>query len=237
MHVFGPKWQRHYEKIAAHWQEHVVPEDIVLIPGDISWALKQEEVLADLAWIHALPGTKVMIRGNHDYWWDTIAKVRKILPLSIYAIGNDAITLQGIVFAGARLWDSPEYRFDTVIDMQPRPTSAVVKTGEEEKELEEKQKRDNEKVFIRELGRLKLSLDAMPKDADLKIVLTHYPPIGLDLHESSASRLIESYGASHVVFGHLHSIKEGLTLFGSTRGVSYHLCSCDYLDFKLIKIV
>jgi len=227
MSVFGNKWQKHYEKIAADWDHKVSQDDIVLIPGDISWAMKMEDVAADLQWIHERPGTKVMIRGNHDYWWDTIAKVRKILPPSIYALGNDAICLQDIAIAGARLWDSDEYQFGEVIDMQPRPS-----TLPEEKKIDE-----NEKIFVRELGRLRMSLEAMPKIAKMKIVLTHYPPIGLDLKESRVSKLLEEYGISYCIFGHLHSIKEGIELFGERNGVKYCLVSCDYLHFQLQRIL
>ncbi len=228
MSIFGPRWQRHYEKIAAHWDTVVSHDDIVLIPGDISWAMKQQDAMADLMWIHERPGTKVIIRGNHDYWWESVAKVRKILPSSIHAIGHDAICIQGVAFAGARLWDTEEYHFQSIIDFKPR--------NETPQEKNEKDIQQDEKIFQRELGRLKMSLDAIPKAATYKIVLTHYPPIGLELRDSHASKLIEQYGVSHCVFGHLHSIKPGLELFGEKNNIRYHLVSCDYVGFKLQRI-
>src|SRR4029077_20470111 len=90
MHVFGESWLDHHEKIRTVWDSVVAPDDLVLIPGDISWAMHIEEAMADLEWIDKRPGFKVMIKGNHDYWWHAIGKVRKALPKSIHAIYNDA---------------------------------------------------------------------------------------------------------------------------------------------------
>lgn len=226
MAVFGLNWKEHYNKIATHWDEVVSKDDLVLLPGDISWAMKSEDVAKDLAWIAERPGTKVMIRGNHDYWWDTIAKVRKILPPSILAIGNDALSLGGIAIGGARLWDSSEYSFMPYIDMRPNTVQKADEVAH-----------DDDKIFSREIGRLKMSLLAMDKSAKTKIVLTHYPPIGADLSGSIASHLFEEFGINHVVFGHLHSLKPDLKMFGFKNGVHYHLVSADYLHFNLSKIV
>lgn len=226
MAVFGSNWKDHYNTIAAHWDLVVSKDDLVLLPGDISWAMKSEDVAKDLAWIEERPGIKIMIRGNHDYWWDTIQKVRKILPPSIRAIGNDALSINGVSIGGTRLWDSSEYNFAPYIDMRPNTV-----------QKEEVLAHDDDKIFVREIGRLKMSLQAMDKSAQTKIILTHYPPIGADLSSSIASQLFEDFGVNHVVFGHLHSLKPDLSMFGSKNGVHYHLVSADYLHFKLLKIL
>lgn len=118
MSVFGPEWINHHEKIKDYWDAHVKPEDLVLIPGDISWAMRLEEAIADLNWIHERPGTKLIIRGNHDYWCQTASKVRKVLPSSIHLIWHDAFHWNDVSICGTRLWDSPEYDFGAYIEMK-----------------------------------------------------------------------------------------------------------------------
>jgi len=220
MDLFGPAWKDHAKKIAATWDTEVSKEDLILIPGDISWALRLVEALPDLAWLEERPGTKVMIKGNHDYWWSSLSKVKKVLPPSIHLIQNSSITIGEVAIAGARLWDSPEYCFDHIIDFKPGITQ------------KEPSKRDDDAIFQRELIRLETSLKALSKEAKMRIAMTHFPPIGTDLAPSSTSALFEKYGVSLVVFGHLHSLKTDIPhLFGVKRGVRYELVSCDWLGF------
>jgi len=228
MDIFGPEWKAHYEKIALSWDESVAKEDLVLLAGDISWAMYPEEARKDLEWIEKRPGLKVMIRGNHDYWWQSASKVRKILPPSIRALSNDAINFEHVAICGTRLWDSPEYSFGSYVNQ--KETLGVLK-------MKEAASPDDEKIFQREIGRLKLSLEAMNKEASIKICMTHYPPIGATLEDSTVSKLLEQYGVTYCIFGHLHSLKSNLKLFGEKNGISYLLTSCDYLDFKLQKVV
>jgi predicted phosphohydrolase len=228
MHVFGPQWLNHHAKISTHWDDLVRPDDLVLIPGDISWAMHLEDAIADFEWIAKRPGTKVMIKGNHDYWWSSISKVRKALPNSLHAIYNDAFLWNDVAIGGARLWDTPEYEFSSCIEMRPAYEKAKPK---------EKQSDEDEKIFERELLRLTMSHQAMKNDASLKIMMTHYPPIGLDLQESRVSKLMEEWQIHHVIFGHLHNVKPSLALFGEKSGIHYHLTSCDYLNFTLLKVL
>ena len=107
MDIFGPHWERHFERISEDWRSKVSPEDIVLLPGDLSWAMSLDEALEDLNCIGALPGRKILLRGNHDYWWSGIGRVRRALPDGMYALQNDAIELDGLVFAGTRGWTIP----------------------------------------------------------------------------------------------------------------------------------
>lgn len=227
MEVFGPVWKEYPQKVALHWKERIAPSDLVLIPGDISWAMRLEVALIDLAWIDALPGTKVLIRGNHDYWWSSLSKMAQVMPPSIHLIHNNIFIWEDVAIGGSRLWDTPEYQFGAYTVMQPRlgaPSSTVADPAEDEK------------IFVRELERLKLSLAQFPQGVRRKIAMTHYPPIGADLAPSRVSALLEAYGVDTCVFGHLHSLREGSLPFGVARGVRYILSSCDYLGFVPVKL-
>jgi uncharacterized protein len=231
MEAFGPSWHKYAEKIESNWKKMISPHDLVLIPGDISWATHLEQALIDLKWIDALPGTKVILRGNHDYWWSSSAKLAKIMPSSIHFIQNNIFIWNEIAIGGSRLWDTPEYRFDQFIEFQENPR-ARLKTSEELAQ----EKEEEEKIFRRELERLKLSLSQLPKDTKTKIALTHYPPIGADLAPSRASQILELFQIEYCAFGHLHNVRKGALPFGEARGVKYLFASCDYLDFIPLKV-
>lgn len=224
MDVFGEKWASHDEKIREHWMKVVQPDDLVLIPGDISWAIHVEQAQPDLEWIHALPGTKVLLRGNHDYWWHSISKVEKILPPSLHLVQNNVFLWKNVAIGGARLWDTPEYSFGSFIEYHDNPKAKTLSEVESPVEAE--------KIFLRELARLELSLKAYPKDKSIRrIAMTHYPPIGADLSPSRASAILEKYGVDTCVFGHLHNVKANSLPFGTKNGVHYMLTACDYLQF------
>lgn len=229
MEVFGEKWNNHHEKIKEHWLQQINSDDLVLIPGDISWAMRPEEAKADLDWIHVLPGTKVMLRGNHDYWWTSLSKIDKVLPSSIHLIQNNFFLWKGIAVGGARLWDTSEYSFGEFIEYMDNPKAKTLTKVDNLAEAE--------KIFERELGRLEASLKCLPRDAYMRIAMTHYPPIGADLQPSRASALLEKYGIKHCVFGHLHNVRPGALPFGEKNGVAYTLTSCDYVDFCPVKIL
>lgn len=226
MEVFGPLWKDYTQKMEMAWRECVSDQDLVLIAGDISWAMRLEDALADLLWIDALPGTKVMIKGNHDFWWGSSVKLAKVMPASIHWIYNNAFSWKTVSIAGSRLWDSEEYSFHPYIHFKE---NAQAKNQESSKE-------EDEKIFLRELERLKLSLKMLDQQASLKIAMTHYPPISADLKPSRTSALLEEFNIDICVFGHLHSLKKDSPLFGEARGIRYLLTSCDYLDFKPIHI-
>jgi uncharacterized protein len=231
MEVFGPEWAGYAEKIKENWLSIVKADDLILIPGDISWAMRLEEALADLQWIDALPGTKVMIKGNHDYWWSSLKKLRELPLKSIHFIANNAFDFGDISIGGSRLWDTTEYSFSAYTNFQENPREAE-KTLSKEEELEQ-----NQKIFNRELERLSLSLKQLNPKAKVRIAMTHYPPIGADLKPSAASKILEDFQIDICVFGHLHSIKNHSLNFGTARGVTYYFTSCDYLDFKPLKIL
>ncbi|MFY7843250.1 MAG: metallophosphoesterase [Rhabdochlamydiaceae bacterium] len=230
MDLFGPKWLNHSEKIQKNWEERISANDVVLIAGDISWAMSLEEAMADLDWLDRLPGKKVLIKGNHDFWWPSLAKLNSLHFSSLNFVYNNACQLGDISVAGTRLWDTKEYNYNPFIQFVPLKE----KSKKTEQEIE-KMIKENEKIFNKELTRLEISLSQLNPSASLKIAMTHYPPIGAHLLNSQASSLIEKYGVTLCVFGHLHNIKEKLPLLKKGE-VTYFLTACDYLDFCPIKI-
>ena len=227
MSFFGPVWEGYVEKIKSNWLECIRPEDLVLIPGDISWAMTLEAAKIDLEWIDELPGTKLLLRGNHDYWWASSSKMMAALPSSIHFIHNNAFYWNGVAIGGSRLWDTEEYQFNSFIQFK--------ENSREKKTVSHPEA--NRKLFQKELERLRLSLKCLDSSSSLRIALTHYPPIGADLAPSLASSILEEFHVDICVFGHLHSvIKESLP-FGEANGVRYVFASCDYLDFKPVCIL
>ncbi|MEI6242660.1 MAG: metallophosphoesterase [Chlamydiota bacterium] len=227
MEVFGSQWLHYTQKIETSWRKKISSQDLVLIPGDISWAIRLEQALPDLEWIHNLPGTKLLIRGNHDFWWSSLKKVQDILPPSLHVLQNTAFLWNDIAVAGSRLWDTPEYSFSSAIEFTLPLTT-------EKKSLPP----EDEVIFTRELQRLEMSLSQMSSSAKTRIAMTHYPPIGLDLFPSKTSLLFQKYKINISVFGHLHSLKKGIKLFGEKKeGIEYYLTSCDYLDFSPLQIL
>ena len=228
MDVFGSQWESHPERIEEAWRRLISAEDLILIPGDISWAMRFEDALPDLQWIDRLPGTKVLLKGNHDFWWGSLAKMAPHLPPSLHLVQNNYFSWKGVAIGGARLWDTPEYSFGSLIEFRENPRAKdPEEVVQEELSL---------KIFERELQRLEMSLSKIPADASLRIAMTHYPPIGADLAVSRASRILEKYGISICVFGHLHNIKAGQSLFGEKNGIRYLLSSADYVHFQPIPI-
>lgn len=212
MDIFGPVWHDYLDKIVIDWRERVTDEDVVILAGDYSWAMKLEDVVPDFDFLRNLPGKKIIIRGNHDYWWSSVSRVREKLPPNTYALQNDAIKIGEYIFCGNRGWIIPEGKYDTA---------------------------ENRKIYARELIRLELSLQSAKKlqTADEKIVfITHYPPFNKNIEPSEYTRLIEQYGVSFVVFGHLHGYVNPKMYFNDINGVKYYLTSCDTLKNKLVEI-
>ncbi len=207
MDVFGENWLDYEKKIEMNWRELVRDEDTVLIPGDISWAIKLSDALPDLEWIDKLPGKKILLRGNHDYWWTSLSKMN-VLYESISFLQNNSYSYEDYAICGTRGWNCPsEYSFTS----------------------------DDEKIYNRELIRLKLSLDDAKKRGFKKfIVMMHYPPTN-DKHDLSGfTEIFEEYNVEKVVYGHLHTKASfGASIRGELNGVDYNLVSSDYLDFKV----
>jgi len=231
MDVFGEIWKDHPAKIADHWKRLVKEDDLVLIPGDISWAKHLTDALPDLLFIDSLPGTKVMIKGNHDYWWSAISKVRAIAPESIHFIQNDVFNFGDVSVAGTRLWDTDEFNFENCVE--------YAKSEEAYPVMDEGLSHDEEvKIFARELQRLEMSLQKLSQTAKYRVCMVHYPPTNVMMQETRVTRLLERYKVDACVFGHVHSMKRGLKPFyGEKNGVHYYFVCADYVDFTPIKIL
>ena len=204
MDIFGGEWVGHAEKLYNNWTESVTNDDIVIVCGDISWGLRLDEAVADLEWIHNLPGTKVFFKGNHDLWWQSAGRLNKMyddgtmnfMQCKAYIAGDVAI-------CGSRGWICPGTDGFSEHDR---------------------------KIYDREAARLRLSLEEGKK----KIIgVLHYPPTN-DKHQASDfTRLMEEYGVKTCVYGHLHGkdvFPNGLK--GIYNGVEYRLVSLDYLQAK-----
>jgi len=228
MSVFGARWKNHAAKIEAAWRAKVSQGDIVCLPGDFSWAMRLNEAAAELDWLAALPGRKVLVKGNHDYWWGSVGKIRASAPEGIYFIQNDSISIDGVAFAGARGW------FDHKLDFSPFIESLGGDGGGCELVLEARDRDEDEKIFKRELSRLETSLRQMDSNAKLRIAALHFPPTSSAMEETEVTRLLDRYGINIVVFGHMHHPKAEnfKNPFGELNGAAYHLVSADFVGFS-----
>lgn len=230
MDRFGPQWVDHPVRMAREWDARVDAEDLVLVPGDISWARTAEQVRPDLEWLAARPGTKVLLTGNHDHWWGSRAKVRALLPASVLAVDGDALRVGDVAVCGTRLWESADMAraWHGFIRWSGEPISP---------EPTEEQARAAEKVFAREVARLEralLALDAPDvRGAATRVAMVHYPPASPDLLPNALTALFEQARIDHVVFGHLHAVDPArrADIADERNGVRYHLASCDWIDF------
>lgn len=208
MAIFGSQWEEHIKKLELGWRSKVTEEDIVLIPGDISWALRYEEAKVDLEWLNELPGTKICIRGNHDYWWDRPGKLNRAYENIIF-LQSVAYKVGEVAICGTRGWECPSVEAP-VIDQE------------------------QERMLQRELMRLELSLkDAMKQEAQEIWVMLHYPPTFLGEKVSSFTQLMSRYPVTKVIYGHLHDrLSWEKAIKGPVEGIYYELVASDYLNFK-----
>lgn len=245
MDVFGAHWTNHHERIRASWMEHVTDGDIVLLPGDLSWALRLQEAEADLAWVGALPGRKVLLKGNHDYWWSSLSKLRKAVGQNsgIHFIQNNAVLLDGIGIAGSRLWDYPFVDWSTVhaadtVASDDTPTEAHADAPACGASKSPAAQADDEVIRARELQRLELSLQALDKAAPaVRIAMTHYPPVSAEPTPNPLTALLARYGVTLCVYGHVHAgMVDAPGADCVVEGCRYLLTSCDALDFQLREV-
>lgn len=216
MNIFGDNWENHEEKIKNDWIEKVNDEDLIILPGDFSWAMNLEDTYLDFKYLNELPGKKILLKGNHDYWWTTLKKMREYLQKNkfntIDFIYNNSYCYNNYIITGTRGW--------TLNDLE-----------------------GSGKILNRELGRLEISLQEGIKKfgSDKKIlVFMHYPPItnsailnnlGLKFVD-----IMKKYEVSRCMYGHLHARSHKDAIEGTVDGIQFNLVSADYLNFKLMKI-
>lgn len=211
MDIFGGEWENYWEKIKDNWKSLVTEDDVVLIAGDISWAMKLNEAIPDLREISKLPGKKILIKGNHDYWWQSLSNIRKCLPENIFVIQNDAIKIGKFIFCGSRGWIVAE---DDELSV------------------------DDEKIFKRELIRMELSLHMainLQSNDEKIIAMIHYPPFNSKF-QNGFMELFERFKVKSVVYGHLHGKSCRTEKLIEKNGVKYYLTSCDQINNKLVEI-
>ena len=215
MNIFGNNWENHAEKIKENWKKQVTENDTVVIPGDFSWETYLETTEKDFEFLNSLPGTKILLKGNHDYWWTTIANMNKFLKEknfeNIYFLHNNSYLIDDIICTGTRGW---------------------VNTF---------QSQENYKILRRECERLKLSLkDGIKKYGENKeiIVFMHYPPFYKDdvNDEINFIKVMKEYNVKKCFYGHLHGEAHKEAFEGNIDGIEFKLVSSDYINFNLIKI-
>ncbi|TAL18458.1 phosphohydrolase [bacterium] len=225
MSVFGPCWDNHAQRVEKEWRSEVSERDIVCLAGDFSWATKLPEVLPELEWLGSLPGRKVLIKGNHDYWWPSISKLRSALPEGVFALQHDSVIIDGIGFAGARGWVDPSLDLTPLYPARKDESGDIFYSilGEEE----------DKKHYDREVERLRMSLASLRGETRLRIALLHFPPASPAMEPTKVTELLEEFGVDHAVFGHLHLSGESgfKNPYGKRNNVTYHLTSADFIGF------
>ena len=208
MDIF-PGWQGYMEKLERHWNTLVRPEDTVVLAGDTSWAMKLEDTVADFSFLQRLPGQKLLLKGNHDYWWTTVKKMERFLQEngfdSLHILHNNSILAEGLAVCGTRSW-----MFDV---------------GEAH----------DEKVMNRELGGLRASLDAAQEGAE-RVAFLHYPPVYPNANAQQVIDLLKEYNVKRCFYGHLHGNAIRFAVQGMVDGIEYRLISADALAFCPYKI-
>lgn len=219
MDIFGDNWKNHEEKIKQNWIETVNENDLVLLPGDFSWKMHLKDMYEDFKYLNDLPGKKILLKGNHDYWWGTLNKMREYIQTNkfnnIDFLYNNSYEFENKLIVGTRGW-------------------ALNDTE------------NSEKMNHREEERLKLSLeDARKKDANKEIIcMMHYPPVintytdeGKILTKSSNYvDIMRKYDVKMCIYGHLHGNSHDEAVEGIVKDINFKLVSADYLQFKLYKI-
>ncbi|MBR2671988.1 MAG: metallophosphoesterase [Oscillospiraceae bacterium] len=201
-------WDNYVERLTSNWNRTVADSDSVIIPGDISWAMNFDELKDDFAFIHSLPGIKYLLKGNHDYWWNTRTKVENLIREngwdSIKIIQNDSVKIDGIAVCGTRGWVFSE-----------NPTA------------------EDARVFNRELLRLRMSLDsAVKQEAGEIIVFLHYPPIYSNFRAEALIDILLEFGVRRCYYGHVHGNSIPYSFAGTYKGIEFRLVSADNLQFR-----
>ncbi len=206
---FGERWIAHTGRIYAAWQERVRPDDIVLLPGDLSWAHSPQKVQPDIDWIASLPGRKVLVRGNHDFWWKRLSQVQEeLFPRdNMYALQGSCLALDGLLICGTMGHIAPNDPYF---------------------------QKHKYKSYQRELAWLRTSLQEASRlrsNSEPVLLMLHYPPYTSDGQPSGFTEVIQAHRPDVCVYGHLHLEDEWRTAADGVRGgTRYHLVACDYLN-------
>lgn len=202
-------WENYVERIERNWRAVVTEDDTVVLPGDFSWEMKIENAAADFSFLHALPGKKVLLKGNHDLWWTSMNKMNAFLEdhrfSSIRILNNDALLVEGHVICGTRGWSIEESGTDS-------------------------------KLIHREALRLRMSLTAGRRLGDNLLVFLHYPPVTPEARCDELVDVLREFGCKRVFYGHIHGGRGLNAVNGVVDGIEYRLVSCDRVDFTPVLV-
>ncbi len=212
MDIFGAEWNNYVKRLEQNWQTIVNMDDVVILPGDFSWASYLEEAKHDFEFLQNLNGKKIILKGNHDYWWTTKNKMDNYLKEnnfdSIKILHNDTFMYENIAICGNRGWNLVS------------------------------ESNDDKRIYDREIIRLELSLrEAKKKNPDDIFVFTHFPPIGETINDNEFTKLLKQYNVSKCFYGHLHGESKRFATEGEIDGTEYRLVSADYRKFVPYKII
>ena len=216
MDIFGDNWENHAEKLKENWTKTVKEEDYVIIPGDFSWATYLEDTRPDFEFLNSLPGYKILLKGNHDYWWTTLTNMRKFLKENNFEkidfLYNNSYLIEDKIIIGTRGWNIQDTEEDS-------------------------------KMINRENARLKLSIESAIQNYGTEkeiIAFFHYPPITKSKinqnKETEFIKTLKQYGINKCYYGHLHGNSYNDAVIGKVDEIIYNLISADYLNFKLIEV-
>ena len=204
-------WENYLQRLTDHWQALVQPQDTVVLAGDISWGMSLEEALEDFLFLQRLPGRKVLIKGNHDYWWTTVKKMESFFAAngldSLSILHNNCVAADGLVLCGTRGW------------------------------IFEKGVPQDQKVAAREAQRLQTSLQAAQNYPGEKVVFLHYPPLYCGERAQSMLDLLAQFGITRCYYGHIHAAGCQHAFNGLYEGTRFQLISADYLQFRPVRII
>ena len=208
MDIFGG-WEDYQTRIYENWQKNIKEDDLVVIAGDISWAMTTKEAVADFKFIESLNGKKIIMKGNHDYWWSTKSKIEKMFLendiKSIEIMQNNSFRYENISICGTRGW------------------------------INENGKEADKKVLTREAMRLEMSIQNADEETE-KLIFLHYPPIFKNDCNYSILEVLKKYNIKTVYYGHLHGASCLNAFEGERDGITYKLISGDHLKFNPVKI-
>ncbi len=211
MDVFSG-WSDYVKRLESNWRKLITDEDTIVIAGDISWAMRLEECDEDFAFIHSLPGKKILIKGNHDYWWGTKKKIEEYIEekgfYSIRILFNNSYSADGLAICGTRGWN-----YESVGEKDTR-------------------------ILNREIGRLEMSIAEAEKSGFTPIVFLHYPPVYDTIVCEEIINTLKSHNIKHCYYGHLHgAATHRHAIVGEFEGINFHLISCDYTGFYPVPVV
>lgn len=215
MDIFGRDWENYVMRLEENWRANIKNEDTIVMPGDFSWAMHLRDSKADFEFIESLPGRKILLRGNHDYWWDTLSKLERFKKEhgfeTVHFLQNNYFSYNDTAICGTRFWNCP----------------VVAKLNAED-----------EKIYKRELIRCSLTLAEAKKDGFSEIIFfTHFPPVNQQGEvDEEFFKIMKEYNVSRVVYGHIHGSGKKMAFSGEYDSIKFDLVSCDFLSFLPLKL-